>query len=266
RTRRPNSPATMPTPCLISGNSTTTSGKTTASETFLIAARELADAGRLDEALVWYENAWKAGETDACWLAAERLIDADRLDAALAWYERAADAGRNIALQLAFEELTRAGRLDEASVWSARAAQAGSPSPLQRETPPVRAHLDPTRPTTSASLDETIAALESAAVAGDRTALSQIARRLADAGRWHEAFIACERAAATGSDWDLDLALTILHELNELQALDGSGQTDHSDLAERFRHYGFDPASRHNRVIAEPWDLAPPAPPHTGGG
>src|SRR5581483_8211889 len=61
----------------------------------LEAAYALSDAGRIDDALVYWQRAWERGDGNRphfALLAAGRMLAlVHRLDEALAWYERAAD-------------------------------------------------------------------------------------------------------------------------------------------------------------------------------
>ncbi|MFJ9542983.1 tetratricopeptide repeat protein [Streptomyces sp. NPDC101225] len=89
------------------------------------AAMELAAAGRLDEALPWFERACSNSDNGALRHAAEKLADAGRLDEALSWFERAGATDDAESLLVAAEELADAGRLDEALVWYENAWKAG---------------------------------------------------------------------------------------------------------------------------------------------
>ncbi|MFC4606232.1 hypothetical protein ACFO9E_00075 [Streptomyces maoxianensis] len=58
--------------------------------------------------------------------AADRLANAGRLDEALPWYQRAANRGRTGALVLAAQRLRKVGRLKEAEAWRRQAAASTS--------------------------------------------------------------------------------------------------------------------------------------------
>jgi tetratricopeptide (TPR) repeat protein len=99
-------------------------------ESFLEAAYMLAAAGRVEEALVWYQHGASNGNTEALFEAAYLLADAGRVEEALAWYERAANAGsdtdRHFALIEAARMLAEAGWLEESLAWYERAASTDS--------------------------------------------------------------------------------------------------------------------------------------------
>ncbi|MFE9679390.1 hypothetical protein ACFYO5_35660 [Streptomyces sp. NPDC006259] len=86
----------------------------------------LTDAGRLNQALNWYDCAVDAGDLTTLLWAAERLAKVDHLDYVLPWIERAADAEDTEAVRWTALLLARADRLDEALIWAERAAAAGN--------------------------------------------------------------------------------------------------------------------------------------------
>ena len=79
----------------------------------------LADAGRVDEAIAWYQPAAEAGDRDAAQVTARLLADAGRVDEAITWYRRAE------AWPAAASLLHREGRPEEAVACLDRAARDG---------------------------------------------------------------------------------------------------------------------------------------------
>jgi TPR repeat protein len=76
--------------------------------------RLLEKAGRIDEAIGWYQRAAEAGNRSALGWAAGLLDRAGRIDEGIGWFLRAAEAGDPFALLEATELLERVGRIGEA--------------------------------------------------------------------------------------------------------------------------------------------------------
>ncbi|MFI9585765.1 tetratricopeptide repeat protein [Streptomyces sp. NPDC052236] len=94
------------------------------------AASLLARAGRLEEALDHYTKAAAKGIEWALTFAAGELADSGSVDLAIAWYERAAAGGDVHALTAAAYMLHAQGRVDDALTWYRRAAFAGEEQAL----------------------------------------------------------------------------------------------------------------------------------------
>jgi tetratricopeptide (TPR) repeat protein len=92
----------------------------------------LGRAGRLDEAIGWYQRAAEAGDYDALDRAVELLGQAGRVDEAIDWLQTLATETRGPRiLRLAAELLKQAGRVDEAIDWlQTLATETGNPFAL----------------------------------------------------------------------------------------------------------------------------------------
>jgi TPR repeat protein len=66
----------------------------------------MAKAGRIERALVWFEQAAAAGDGSACLAAAEALADSGRRTEAIPWFHRAAAAGDTDIADVATEWLS----------------------------------------------------------------------------------------------------------------------------------------------------------------
>ncbi|MGW2974112.1 SEL1-like repeat protein [Streptomyces mirabilis] len=149
----------------------------------------LADAGHVDEALMWLERAAQAGNPDALRTAGDQLAAAGLVDAALVWFERAATNGDVRALRSAADCLAATGRLDEALTWFDKASDRGDSLALMMAAEWL---LEAGRST------EALARFQQASVDGERHALRAAARLLVEAGYVDEALVWFERAAADG--------------------------------------------------------------------
>ncbi|WP_405734971.1 tetratricopeptide repeat protein [Streptomyces sp. NBC_01537] len=172
----------------------------------------LADAGRWDEALAWFERAADAGDVGALHWAANLLAAAGRWDEALTLYERAADGGDTDALRGAALRLANAGRLDEALTWYVRAANSGDTWALRR----VATWLVYDAPRQPGLWAEALAWLERATDAGDTKTPGWAADCLAENGRLNEALTWYERAAEGGDTEALRAAADRLAKASRL--------------------------------------------------
>ncbi|MFI1767956.1 hypothetical protein ACH41H_38760 [Streptomyces sp. NPDC020800] len=87
-------------------------------------------------------------------------------------------------------------------------------------------------------MDKALALADEVAEAGDAGALMWGAQRLADEGRWVEAFFWCERAVAAGSELAAHLAVISLHELGrttDAERLDRYGWSSRGGIAAAWR-------------------------------
>ncbi|MFF2126135.1 tetratricopeptide repeat protein [Streptomyces olivochromogenes] len=89
-------------------------------ERYDLAAELLAEAGRLTEALGWFERAVSQGRTHCLAHAGDRLISDGRWDEALRWYERAFHAGHLEISRRVADQLVQAGLVQEALRWYER--------------------------------------------------------------------------------------------------------------------------------------------------
>jgi tetratricopeptide (TPR) repeat protein len=95
------------------------------------ATKMLAESGRVDEAMAWFQRAAQRGNPTypyeaACYDTGELLCKTGRVDEALTWFQRAGEIddvefSAFIALGVA-EKLSEAGRVDDALTWFQRAA------------------------------------------------------------------------------------------------------------------------------------------------
>ncbi|MFE1840619.1 CDC27 family protein [Streptomyces sviceus] len=152
-------------------------------------AEWLADAGRLNEALTWYERAVHAGNTKTLLWAAEQLAQVDRLDYVLPWIERAADAGDTTALRWMALLRARANRLNEALTWAERATDMGDTGLLRWAAG---------RLVVAGRMDDALAWIERAVDAGGAEALRWVADFMLDVGPRADALTWYERAADAG--------------------------------------------------------------------
>lgn len=151
--------------------------------------RLLADAGHVNEALVWLERAVQASDPHALRTAGDHLATAGRLEEALVWFRRAAASGDVRAPRSAADHLAAAGRLEEALIWFEQAAASGDSLALMMAADWLLG--------AGRSMDA-LARLEQASTIGDRHALRAAARLLAEAGHLDAALVWYERAAAIG--------------------------------------------------------------------
>ncbi|MFF3676259.1 tetratricopeptide repeat protein [Streptomyces sp. NPDC002120] len=149
----------------------------------------LGDAGHVDEALTWLERAAQAGDPDALRTAGDQLAAAGRIDDALVWFDRAATSGDVRALRSAADVLAAARRLDEALTWFEKASDRGDSLALMMAAEWL---LEAGRST------EALVRFQQASANGERHALRAAARLLVEAGYVEEALIWFERAAADG--------------------------------------------------------------------
>ncbi|MCX5174207.1 tetratricopeptide repeat protein [Streptomyces virginiae] len=149
----------------------------------------LGDAGHVDEALTWLERAAQAGDPDALRTAGDQLASTGRIDDALVWFDRAATNGDVRALRSAADFLAAARRLDEALTWFEKASDGGDSLALMMAAEWL---LEAGRST------EALERFQQASANGERHALRAAARLLVEAGYVDEALIWFERAAADG--------------------------------------------------------------------
>ncbi|MGW3209236.1 hypothetical protein [Streptomyces sp. NPDC001135] len=149
----------------------------------------LADAGHLDEALSWLERAVRAGHPDALRVAGDKLAASGRIEDALVWFERAAVNGDAAALRSAGDCLAAAGRLEEALTWFGKAFDRGDSLALMMAAEWL---LQAGRTT------DALARFQQASRIGEGHALRAAAHLLVEAGREDEALIWFQRAAADG--------------------------------------------------------------------
>ncbi|MGW0550106.1 hypothetical protein [Streptomyces altiplanensis] len=88
----------------------------------------LRNAGRLDEAVTWYQRATETGDTGSLGLAVTLLFDLNRTSDALSWLYARAATGDTTAPGWIAQLLRASGQADQALEWYQRAAEAGDPS------------------------------------------------------------------------------------------------------------------------------------------
>jgi tetratricopeptide (TPR) repeat protein len=180
------------------------------------AARMLLDAGRIEEATLWYQRAAEAGDSDALEWADWLLQEAGRIDEVIPWFQDSAEAGDTFAerqrtrmhLRTLAQMLREAGPIDEAIPWLPYAARAGDSASLE---PVARVLREVGR------IDEAIPWFQRAAQAGDTDAPGQVARMLQEVGRIDEAIPWFQRAAQAG---DTDAPGQVARMLQEVGRID----------------------------------------------
>ena len=135
-------------------------------------------AGRVDDALAWYQRIADCGDDSAGRRAATMLERAGRTEEALLRYMREAESGDTIALGLAATVLYDEGRTEEAITWLLKRADAGDSSAPGWIAPILRS---------TGQIDEALAWYLRAADAGDTNAQASAATMLRNAGRKAEA-------------------------------------------------------------------------------
>ncbi|WP_416484290.1 hypothetical protein [Streptomyces sp. CL12] len=189
----------------------------------------LADAGHMDEALSWLERAGQAGSPDALRIAGDKLAASGRIDDALVWLERAAVNGDVAALRSAGDCLAAAGRLEEALPWFEKASGRGDSLALMMAAEWL---LQAGRAT------DALARFQQANRIGEKHALRAAAHLLAKAGHEDEALIWFERAAADGDVPSLRATAGLLESagrtdeaLTRLEQAVNAGDVDAQDEA-----------------------------------
>jgi tetratricopeptide (TPR) repeat protein len=161
-----------------------------------------ATAGQTDRAILLYQRALDAGDTDIESEIARMLERAGRIDEALAWYLRAADSGDLYAARLAGRMLQETGNLDDALAWFDRGGSASDFS----------CFLEAARMlSTAGRLDQALLWFRRAVDAGDVSAAWQAARALESAGRIDEALAWFAEAARDHGTEPLREAVAMLH-------------------------------------------------------
>ncbi|MEV5899417.1 hypothetical protein [Streptomyces sp. NPDC052127] len=157
---------------------------------FVKVANALADAGRLEEALPWYERAQRSGDEEAARIAVQRLIRAGQLDETAQWLMRTPARARPQAMRHTAEVMAQEGHLGEAMAWFEAAARAGDDSSLLAA---AKALAD------GGCLTQALPWFDQAASAGNEDALAEAAEYLLDAGRIDEALSLGMRAEREGN-------------------------------------------------------------------
>jgi tetratricopeptide (TPR) repeat protein len=235
----------------------------------------LRQAGRIDEALVYFQRAGQIGDTKDCVHALEQaasiLRERGQIDEALEAYQRAADAGDRLGdksyspVNEAAAMLRANGRLDQALDWlTARADDVESPAvvvmaeTLRDEGQSEEAFAWLTRYADAGSVsairegawmlwqagrvDETIAWIETRSADVDASALGQMAEMLGEAGRLDRALEYSERACNSGDRGGFFFGTSV-------RLLAAAGCTTE---ARRLHRFGREPDGR----ISDPWTSA----------
>ncbi|RSM86455.1 hypothetical protein DMH25_43350 [Streptomyces sp. WAC 01325] len=100
---------------------------------FRSGAAALQAAGRVDEALEWYRQAFDNGDVGAAWRAGRILREQKR-----EWHQRGAYAAGSNALQQVAYLMRDRGRLDEAVQWAQRSADTGDEDAYRLEAELLR--------------------------------------------------------------------------------------------------------------------------------
>jgi tetratricopeptide (TPR) repeat protein len=235
----------------------------------------LRQAGRIDEALVYFQRAGQIGDTTDCVHAFEHvasiLRERGQIDEALEAYQRAADAGDRLGdksyspVNAAAAMLRANGHLDQALDWlTARADDAESPAvvvvaeTLRDEGRSEEALAWLTRYADAGSVrairegawllwkaeraEETIAWIEARSADVDAYALWEMAEMLGEAGHLDRALEYCERAGNRGDGGGFFLGTSV-------KLLAAAGRTTE---ARRLHRFGREPDGR----ISDPWTSA----------
>jgi len=204
-------------------------------EAYKHAARMLREAGRVDEAITWYQRAVGAGNASALQAAVRMLREAGRVDEALTWLQDRVDAGDLPALLETARILWEEHRIDEALIWYERASDAGDTSAAILREAGVRlwavgrscggrtgtwSACAPgpcwlPMPKAVCRTEEAFSWLQRAGDAGDAgdpDAFRWVANILKESGRTDDALTWYLRAADTGDSVALESAAQILRE------------------------------------------------------
>lgn len=146
-------------------------------------------AGRLDDALVWFDRAAARGDALSTVMAADWLQAAGRTTQALASLESSDSGQDHYAARAIARQLADAGRIDEALPWFDRAAALGDATALRTAA---------LRLVSAGRSDEAVAWLERAADSGDADALGELIELLLRDNRMDEAWPWADRAVSAG--------------------------------------------------------------------
>jgi len=168
----------------------------------------LREAGRIDEAIIWYQRAIEAGSTVAIAQAAESLRQAGRIDEAIIWYQRAIEAGGTVDTSRLAATLGAAGRIDEAVTWYRRADKVGS---FYAIGDAVALLVEAGR------INDAVKLQQSKSGADSSRNRSEVAHLMEKAGRIDEAITLYKRIAYKGLGYE---ALQVAHLLVKTKRID----------------------------------------------
>lgn len=206
----------------------TASGDSTAPRA---AAWMLREAGDTDKALAVLRNSVEAGDRLGLWDAAQTLDAAGRTDEALLFYQRTAALDANPALRQAAGMLERAGRSEEAFTYYRRAADAGDSHALEAAAAMLGR---------AGHIDEAVAWLTTRIKTDSSRLMRAMAVTFADAGRIDDALIYCRRAGEVGDNAVVWIASALLEQAGRKH-----------EAAELYRQ-GFES----DGSIAAPWTVS----------